>query len=810
MIYLPHPQLLDFNINSRFDQSVSSIEFLFDSADRISSLAKKLLGAGARKLVIGKDANLRKHDEYRIDFLSDKIMVAAGVDSGIFCAITTLKQMQRGKGFPAQGVIHDWADTEMRIQHVDLKRIGWDFDYLLELVEMFADLKINYILMEYEDKFKFDFCNDIPAESAFTKEQIATLEKKAFDNFIEIIPLVQCIGHFEYILKHEKYLDISESPQIRSQACPLNPKAIELFRKMASEVIDAHPSSKFFHVGADEPFLLGTCPKCKAEADRVGKGKLYGDFLNNILSWVIDEKGKTPLFWADILEHYNDAAEICRKDSIAVEWNYQPLSSRSNSVKFYQSSTGRIDKDIYRNELTGEQHCSFDKYLKYDPKNEDFSSLPFGAYLKDLGFEVITASNVKFVDNIKTHSEAVKEDGLLGNLATYWASANTDRPPYAIFETRLQGVCMLAASAWNLEHEKEHRNTFFSRVAEYFECDEKLSPIYDILNNSGHLIVPGDNNRNDLEYFEKVSHVIDNASLAKGRHLTVLEDFIEKIQLEKELDVFKKETLTEALLPETAYKKLDLLPYCNERFANTEEVPGWSRIFQNDLRFFPKGDVCFNGTPFRVIQDAPDGSKSVIMIGDNDPTPFFPRSVEGIEAGTKAYALNFLHGHIEGKALSDGHYGKYILNYADGEREEVPLLYTKNMGEWWRIVEMEDASIAWAGDNLKKANVGLHLYTYFPRRPESEIASIDFVCESKTALALAAVTAITKVPTASESKVELVENIKVLQSRFLELKKRMETDLKHFLSEDGVDEIIRIAFLFTSKYLLRLLKSINR
>lgn len=804
---MPQPKNAELEPVANLDSGISDIEIQDCFDERVATFAASLKDEKGLKLTARKDASLGRNGEYKIEFADEKITLFAGCDEGAYWGLRTLGIMKRKGQLNVRGFIHDWADLKMRIQHVDLKRLGWNFDYLLGLVEMFADLKINYIILEYEDKFKFDFCDKIPVDSAFTKEQIATLEKKARDNFIKIIPLVQCIGHFEYILRHDKYLELSENPKVRSQACPLHPGTFELFKKMASEIMEMHPYSEYFHVGADEPFLLGTCPKCAAEAEKSGKGKLYGDFLNKILSWVIDEKGKIPLFWADILEHYDDAAEMCRKDSIAVEWNYQPQTSRAKEIKFYQTGTGKMNSEIFESGFTEKQHERYDKYLDFNPETEDFDTLPFFGYLKDLGFEVIGGSNVKFADNVLTHSIKAMETGILGNFATYWASANTVRPPYAIFENRLQGVCMLAASAWNLDYEKANRDNFFDRTAEYLSGDEKYAPVYDVLNETGHVISPNDNNRNGDNYFANLDKALSLDIPENDTRLKTLVNFLKKIKLEKELEAFKLECLNSPLFTEDCYNTIDLSTHCNERFANTEEIPGWTRIYQNDLRFFPKGKQCFNGILFDVKEDGPNASdKSAVLVGCHDTLTFFPEKIEGLKIGTKAHALNFLHGHIEGNALSNGYYGKYVLTYEDGEKEEIPLCYRKEMGEWWRIVEIEEASIAWCGENLKRANVGLHIYSYFPKRPDKEIATLDFICESKTVLALAALTASIPPEDKSESLKVLTQGLRGFKEKLAEIEKESKELLMHYLSRDGMEDVANIAFEFTAKYIARMLK----
>jgi hypothetical protein len=381
------------------------------------------------------------------------------------------------------------------------------------------------------------------------------------------------------------------------------------------------------------------------------------------------------------------------------------------------------------------------------------------------------------------------------------------RPPYAIFENRLQGVCMLAASAWNLDYETVNRGNFFTRAAEYLSGDEKYAPVYDVLNETGHVVSPNDNNRNGEKYFSNLDKALSLDIPEGDARLKTHLNFLKKIKLEKELELFKLENLNKPLFPEECYKAIDLSSHSNERFANTDEIPGWTRIFQNDLRFLPKGKQCFNGILFDVKEDGPDASdKSAILVGCHDKLTFFPEKVEGLKVESKAYALNFLHGHIEGSSLSNGLYGKYVLTYEDGEKEEIPLRYRKEMGEWWRIVEIEDASIGWCGENLKKANVGLHIYSYFPKHPEKEIATLDFICESKTVLALGALTASVLPESQNESLKALTQGFAAFNQKLIALEEEGRSLLKRCLSPDGADDVANISFGFTRKYISRMLK----
>ena len=808
---IPYPKEINLKEEEHIPRGISGIKISGDVDGRIISYAEAKIEESGRVLEIIRDKILSGNDEYRLSADSESIKLVAGSDSGAFYGLKTLEQItsQFSNGFV--GEVHDIADLKMRIQHVDLKKLDWNFNYLLELMDRFGSLKINYILLEYEDKFKFDFCDRIPLDTAFSKAQIAELEKKAAENFISIIPLVQCIGHFEYILKHEKYSHIRENSAISAQACPLKDDTFELFKLMAGEVIEAHPGSEYFHIGADEPFLLGTCPECAEFAKKQSKGRLYAEFINKIIAWVIEEKGKIPLFWSDILEHYEDAAELCRKDAIVVEWSYRPERTREKEIKFAPVKTSRMTENVFKNEFTESQHERFDKYLDYNPATGDFDSLPFVDYLQDSGFQVIGASNINSVDNILTHSRKACASKTPGHLATYWASANTNKPPYAIFENRFQGICMLGGSSWNYKYEQENRDTFFKRVAAHLAGTQDYSLLYELLNETGHFISPNNNNANGDDYFVKLAEVLKLNAPENNINLKLNMLFLKKTALEKELETCRKKEFVKPLLPEDCFSKIDITSFSNGRFSNTDEHPGWTGIYQNDLRFIPKGDVCFNGIPFSINNDNADGAAhSLIMVGDDINHTGFPREIRGVKIGRKADVICFLHSHVEGNAQSNGYYGKYILTYENGLQEEIPLLYHKNMGEWWKIVEIEDASIGWSGKNLKGVEVGQHLYQYYPECPDMEIKTLDFICESKTVLSLSALTIISNPPDEKEVDGQLVKQLKDFRNRVDLLQKEMTEILPHFLACNGVKSVDEISFEFTKKAIERILRLLNK
>ena len=210
---------------------------------------------------------------------------------------------------------------EIRGMHIDLRTEVMTPSALKELATKAAAGGINTIVMEWEGTFPFvensTLCND----EAYTRQEVKDFISHCSSLGIEVIPLQNCFGHCEYILRHDRYGALRESNKDFSQVCPSQEaKAREVFKSIFGEIAAMHPS-KYIHIGADETRLLGECKKCAAKVAKYGKSKLFCDYILAMCE-VARELGKTPIIWADILTKYPEAAGNLPKDLILLDWNY--------------------------------------------------------------------------------------------------------------------------------------------------------------------------------------------------------------------------------------------------------------------------------------------------------------------------------------------------------------------------------------------------------------------------------------------------------------------------------------------------------
>ena len=205
--------------------------------------------------------------------------------------------------------------------HIDFRAEVMTVEALKSLAEDISKKGLNTILMEWEATFPFDKHAVLCNKHSFTEEEVKDFVSYCSDLGIDVVPLQNCFGHCEYILRHDRYYDLREDNKEVSQVCPLKiEKAKSVFGEIFREVAQLHPS-KYFHIGADETYLLGRCEKCSAFAAKEGKSKLFVNYIKAMSELVVD-MGKIPVIWADIILQYPEALNDLPKELIFIDWNY--------------------------------------------------------------------------------------------------------------------------------------------------------------------------------------------------------------------------------------------------------------------------------------------------------------------------------------------------------------------------------------------------------------------------------------------------------------------------------------------------------
>ncbi|XP_026324862.1 hexosaminidase D-like [Hyposmocoma kahamanoa] len=203
------------------------------------------------------------------------------------------------KHWGATGILIEWEDT---------------FPYIAELVDIGSQQSPNgsggdglYSLQEVQHVFNF-----------------------AKDIGLEVIQLIQTIGHMEFVLKHPAFSNLRETPRSSAVLCPLRQHSQGLVRTMLTQVLDAQPDARFIHIGADEVWHLGVCDQCKSRASssRYGVTTLYLEHVSNLVTFIkLKRPGIVVMMWDDMIRNVGmDALREYKLHQLVepVVWHYNP------------------------------------------------------------------------------------------------------------------------------------------------------------------------------------------------------------------------------------------------------------------------------------------------------------------------------------------------------------------------------------------------------------------------------------------------------------------------------------------------------
>ncbi len=338
--------------------------------------------------------------------------------------------------FPVQGV------------HIDCRAQMLRFDRIQAILTDLARWGYNAVLLEYEDHFPYSGrLKPIASRDALTRGQIRDLNRQADDLGLQIIPLVQCLGHLTYVLRLSQFRRFSEGyPGTLPRAvCPAEPKARALFREMIGQVMEMHPQCRYFHLGGDEVSLEPDCPRCRAQDPDADIGRRLVDHYLDRADWVRG-LGPDPILWGDLLLARPEHRERLRGHAVIMDWNYwsatQPTAEPEHLLGI-RHLPDMVAKDR-RTWPPAYRKLYEDTVFTADGRARPF---PYVKFLHDEGFPFMVASaarcggdsfcapaSPKHVENVVGSVRAAREHRALGCVVTSWSLR---RPPWPLSEPAL-------------------------------------------------------------------------------------------------------------------------------------------------------------------------------------------------------------------------------------------------------------------------------------------------------------------------------------------------------------------------------------
>lgn len=226
-----------------------------------------------------------------------------------------------------------------------IRAFQWDFarqverlDFLKKLLPRYAAWGYQELYLHLEDAVHYPSLPGIGRDDAYAYEELGELVLAAAQSGIRVVPIVNLLGHTQYLIKHPDWRDLNELRDERGKAleqgqiCPLHPRTLEVADKLLRDMAPYCTAGKI-HVGLDESFHLGKCPRCREEVARLG---LPGHFAGHVnrLQAVSGQLGLQLGLWADMLYFVPEAIAQLPRGIAAYDWYYYPFAKKPRVESF--------------------------------------------------------------------------------------------------------------------------------------------------------------------------------------------------------------------------------------------------------------------------------------------------------------------------------------------------------------------------------------------------------------------------------------------------------------------------------------------
>jgi hypothetical protein len=399
-------------------------------------------GRGVLTLTLSQDEALPSSIEgYQLEIKDSQATIISRGEAGLFYGCQTLQQLledahDQGIDIPSLRIT-DYPGLPYRAIHLDLRFHQNAGHYFYELIDRLAEIKVNAIIVELEDKLRYKRFPLVGAANSISIEEFGAISQYAHERNIDISPLVQGLGHAGHILKHGEYKYLRDDPSSDWAFDPLNPDTYKLQFALYQDAMEATPYGKYLHVGGDEVYNLGRSELAKKSGMKPVELQLY--WLNKVTEFV-NQQGRKPICWDDMPFNLSGVYGTMRSNSQGY--------SDSKIENIWKENQYKLD------EIAGKfpKNCIYMRWTYWNTKvlgNRKAIDWMLSKDLKVMGataaqdMSPLLPRNNSLFAPIKDFSDIATEKKMDGILCTMW-----DDSAYS-FDTFWRGIYNFASTSWN-------------------------------------------------------------------------------------------------------------------------------------------------------------------------------------------------------------------------------------------------------------------------------------------------------------------------------------------------------------------------
>jgi len=358
-----------------------------------------------------------KAEGYALKVTPKSVLVVGHDRKGSYYGMQTLKQLVKAspERVSIQGCeITDWPSLGFRGVLLFTGNKALLFQKRL-IDRIFSRFKMNHLIIEV-DNIKWKSDPTIALDWSMDQADLKKVIQYAKEHFIEVSPLLQSLGHCDWMFKNGRNLDLAENPDRPYAYCPSNPRTYDFILPFYDEVVELFNNPGFVHIGHDEVQEPGGFPRHEECKKRSAEQIFVDDALK--IREHLAKRGARVMMWGDMMLAKGDAPDATNAES-------------PDKARWIRD---QLPKDV----VITDWH--------YAPgKPEEFKSL--GIFIKE-GHDAI-ASTWFTPANIEAFSKQAKQLGAMGLLQTTWAGFNSHEGNLKESFPQFSAMVLAAEYAWN-------------------------------------------------------------------------------------------------------------------------------------------------------------------------------------------------------------------------------------------------------------------------------------------------------------------------------------------------------------------------
>ena len=265
------------------------------------------------------------YDEgYVLEVIPESVTVVGTDERGAFYGVQSLRQLL-GETPTLRGLrVRDWPDHALRVAMIYLNNDSAALND--RLVPLLARYKFNALLV-MSGYLAWDSAPELRVPGSASKDEARRLVGKAREYLLEPIPLLETLGHAQWLFANGQNRDLLD-PNVSTPFAydPLNPRVYEVLFPILDELVDVF-NPRWLHIGHDEVRSGHDFPASGAGLE-VGFGRLFLQDTLRLHDFLASRGVKTMLWQDELLSpEVRPLLEKFPKDLTVTSWNYIPAGT---------------------------------------------------------------------------------------------------------------------------------------------------------------------------------------------------------------------------------------------------------------------------------------------------------------------------------------------------------------------------------------------------------------------------------------------------------------------------------------------------